>query len=53
MRLSTSGRLGKGTAQPGKTAPWTLAAPTESDREVGKKYLVYAEAQKAETEAPF
>jgi hypothetical protein len=47
------GRLGKGVAKAGQSAPWTLAAPTDSDREVGKKYLVYAEAQRGTDEEPF
>lgn len=47
------GRLGKGTAKAGQSAPWMLAAPTDGDREVGKKYLVYAESQQQAAEEPF
>ena len=32
------GRLGKGTAKPGQSAPWTLGAPTSDDIAVARKY---------------
>lgn len=42
------GRLGKGDAKPGQSAPWKLAVSTAKDRETGDKYLRY----KAGTAAP-
>lgn len=42
------GRLGKGQAKPGQSAPHTLGDPTDSDKEIARKYL----ASKT-TEAPF
>jgi len=47
------GRLGRGTAKPGQSAPWTLAPATEADRAVGERYLAYAAARAVEEEAPF
>ena len=47
------GRLGKGTAKPGQSAPWTLGAPTEADIEVARKYDAYKASKVAEQSAPF
>ncbi len=47
------GRLGKGTAKPGQSAPWTLADPTDDDRETGRKYLAHIEATKPPATEPF
>ena len=47
------GRLGKGNAKPGQSAPWTLAAATEADKAIGERYLAYAAEQRVEEEAPF
>jgi hypothetical protein len=47
------GRLGKGEAKPGKSAPWTLTDPTEADKETGRKYLAFVAAKTAEIETPF
>jgi hypothetical protein len=47
------GRLGKGTAKPGQSAPWTLAAATDADKAVGERYLAYAAQRAVEEEAPF
>lgn len=33
------GRLGRGTAKPGQSAPWLLADPTEQDKQVARDYL--------------
>jgi hypothetical protein len=33
------GRLGKGLARPGQSAPWVLAAPTADDRKAGMRWL--------------
>jgi hypothetical protein len=35
----TLGRLGKGTAKPGESAPWVLDNPSEQDEELGVTYL--------------
>lgn len=45
------GRLGKGQAKAGQSAPWTLATPTDADRETATKYVAYVESQKAEQDA--
>lgn len=50
---SVVGRLGKGEAKPGKSAPWLLGAPTEADLEVATKYEAYAAQQVAAQQAPF
>lgn len=47
------GRLGKGQAKPGQSAPWTLSAPTDDDKAVARKYVAYVEAQTAAQEEPF
>ena len=47
------GRLGKGTAKPGQSAPWTLGAPTSDDIETAKKYDAYKATQVASQTAPF
>ncbi len=31
-------RLNKGTASPGKSAPWVLDAPTDDDMEIARRY---------------
>jgi len=33
------GRLGRGVAKPGQSAPWLLADPTEADKQVARDYL--------------
>lgn len=33
------GRLGKGTAKSGQSAPWLLAEPTEEDKKVARDFL--------------
>ena len=43
------GRLGKGTAKPGQSAPWQLDDPTDADRQIGMKWWEYQQKQ----EAPF
>lgn len=53
------GRLGQGTAKPGQSAPWMLAAATPADVEVGVAYLAngfskpQASATTAAGEPPF
>lgn len=43
------GRLGKGTAKPGQSPPWTLEDPTEDDKAIARKYLAHV----AQIEEPF
>jgi hypothetical protein len=50
---SVLGRLGKGEAKPGKSAPWLLQAPSAADLKIGEKYEAYAATQKASQEEPF
>ncbi|MFF0860922.1 hypothetical protein ACFYUV_04115 [Nonomuraea sp. NPDC003560] len=33
------GRLGRGTAKPGQSAPWLLADPTENDKQTARAHL--------------
>src|SRR5690606_25865675 len=33
------GRLGRGQAKPGQSAPWILAEPTEEDKDTARRYL--------------
>lgn len=33
------GRVGKGTAKPGQSAPWVLTDPTDADKAVARSYL--------------
>ena len=47
------GRLGKGTAKAGQSAPWLLSAATGEDIAVAQKYDAFAAKKKAETEADF
>jgi len=47
------GRLGKGTAKAGQSAPWQLEAATDAEKATGEKYLAYTEAHKAQEEEPF
>jgi hypothetical protein len=47
------GRLGKGDAKPGKSAPWLLQVPTKADLEIGERYEKYAAEQAAAQSAPF
>lgn len=47
------GRLGKGVAKPGKSAPWLLQTPTEADLDTARKYEAYAAAQKQKQDEPF
>ena len=41
------GRLGRGTAKPGQSAPWMLTAPTEGDIAVAQKFDAYKATQVA------
>jgi hypothetical protein len=41
------GRLGRGTAKPGQSAPWMLTAPTEADIAVAQKFDAYKATQVA------
>jgi hypothetical protein len=41
------GRLGRGTAKPGQSAPWMLTAPTEGDIAVAVKFDAYKATQVA------
>jgi hypothetical protein len=50
------GRLGKGEAKPGQSAPWKLTAPTEDDIATARKYDAYIltqQAPAAATDEPF
>jgi len=47
------GRLGKGQAKAGQSAPWLLEAATEADKAVGERYLAHVGAQAAAQEEPF
>lgn len=38
------GRLGRGTAKPGQSAPWILQDPTEQDKETARTYLKTVES---------
>lgn len=44
---SNLGRLGKGQAKPGQSAPWMLGEPTDADKDVARAYL------NSKTQAPF
>lgn len=41
------GRLGQGQKKPGQSPPWTLAAATDADKQIGRDYLA------KQTVAPF
>lgn len=41
------GRLGKGQAKPGQSAPWMLGDPTDADKQTARDHLA------KNTEAPF
>lgn len=41
------GRLGKGNAKPGQSAPWMLGDPTDSDKDAARAHLA------AKTKPPF
>ena len=47
------GRLGKGTAKAGQSAPWVLEAATDADKQVGERYLAHVAAQAVAEEEPF
>jgi len=47
------GRLGKGTAKAGQSAPWVLEAATDADKAVGERYLTHVAVQAAAVEEPF
>lgn len=47
------GRLGKGDAKPGKSAPWVLLNPTDADLETAAKYEQFAAKKKAQQDDPF
>lgn len=40
------GRLGKGIAKPGQSAPWILAEPTEADKQTARAHLAGVTADK-------
>jgi hypothetical protein len=46
------GRLGKGTAKAGQSAPWTLIAANDGEKDTARKYLAHV-ATLAAQEAPF
>ncbi len=41
------GRLGRGVAKPGQSAPWILADPTDADKQTARDHLVKAPATAA------
>lgn len=41
------GRLGKGTAKPGQSAPWMLGDPTDEDKDVARAHIA------SQNSAPF
>lgn len=48
------GRLGKGTAKAGQSAPWLLTAPTDDDIATARKYDAYVATKPVvDTDAPF
>jgi hypothetical protein len=47
------GRLGKGAAKAGQSAPWILEAATDADKQVGERYLTHVTAKAAADEEPF
>jgi hypothetical protein len=47
------GRLGRGIAKAGQSAPWILEAATDADKAVGERYLAHVTAQAAVAEEPF
>jgi hypothetical protein len=47
------GRLGKGQAKPGKSAPWVLDPPNAKDLEIAAKYEAFAAKAKAAQDDPF
>ncbi len=47
------GRLGQGTATPGKSAPWILTDPTDVDEKLARQYLSGDGGAVAEDKAPF
>jgi hypothetical protein len=47
------GRLGQGVAKPGQKPPWTLAAATDADKDIGRRYLAHVQAQAVEQTEPF
>jgi hypothetical protein len=52
----TLGRLTKGTAKPGKSAPWVLEPANDAEKAIGQKYLAYAATlapAEEEPESPF
>jgi hypothetical protein len=48
----TIGRLGRGTAKPGQSAPWILAPANDADKAIGQKYLAYAATLAQEDDEP-
>lgn len=40
------GRLGRGVAKPGQSAPWVLIEPTEADKTAARAYLASLVAEK-------
>jgi hypothetical protein len=47
------GRLGRGTAKPGQSAPWTLTAPTDDDIATARKYDAYVAEQTTKQDEPW
>lgn len=46
------GRLGKGEAKKGQSAPWVLSDPTDEDKQTARNYLAYVATQTPPS-APF
>lgn len=38
------GRLGKGNAKPGQSAPWVLGDPTDADKQIAREHLAKTQA---------
>lgn len=47
------GRLGRGIAKPGKSAPWILTPPNTDDMATGERYEAYAATRAQKQEEPF
>jgi len=47
------GRLAKGTAKAGQSAPWQLETATDAEKAIGERYCLHYEQQKIAVEEPF
>lgn len=47
------GRLGKGRAKPGQSAPWQLVAADDNDKATAQRYVEYHAAEVVAVEEPF